>query len=125
MEEMNFTARYKIWIETKDGKGILGDGKWKLLKAVNEAGSLKHAFEKEGLSYRKTWNNIRKIEEGLGFKLIETNRGGIEKGSASLSPKAIAIMTAFEEFHENLDPIFNEALKQLNAKLNSILSSPL
>ncbi len=123
MEKQPLQTRYKIWIETLDGKGVLGDGKWKLLKAIQKSGSLKLAFEGEQLSYRKTWNNLRKIEAGLGFDLISTNRGGKEKGGASLTPEALAIMEAFEEFHREIDPIFQKSLQNLSLRLNQISKS--
>lgn len=124
MKELDILARYKIWFETRDGKGILGDGKWKLLRAVSEAGSLKQAFENENLSYRKTWNNLKKIERSLGFKLIQTNRGGATGGSALLSEKAHRLMEAFDDFHKELDPVFQEALQRLNTRLNEVLQLP-
>ena len=74
----NIRLNYKIWLETKDELGILGDGKWLLLKAISETGSLKLAMEKLNLSYRKTWNNLQQIEERLGFPILDTQRGGAE-----------------------------------------------
>ncbi len=32
----NINLNYKIWLETQDQLGILGDGKWVLLKAIEE-----------------------------------------------------------------------------------------
>ena len=76
----NIQLNYKFWFETTDNKGILGDGKWKLLKLIEQTGSLKLAIEQSGLTYRKTWNNLRKIEKLLGFPILETSRGGAEGG---------------------------------------------
>lgn len=101
---------YKIWLETEDGSGVLGDGKWVLLKTIAETGSLTAAVEKLGISYRKTWNNLKKIEKMLGFPLLETSRGGINKGMSSLTPKAVKIVNAFDEFHKTVDGQINKAL---------------
>jgi molybdate transport system regulatory protein len=81
----NIRLNYKIWLETKDELGILGDGKWQLLKAISETGSLKLAMEKLNLSYRKTWNNLQQIEERLGFPILNTQRGGTDGGGKNLS----------------------------------------
>lgn len=43
--------KHKFWIEDQDGVSILGDGKYKLLKTIQETGSFKHAVEKLDLSY--------------------------------------------------------------------------
>jgi len=122
-KEMNdLKLRYKIWIETPDHKGILGDGKWLLLKAINETGSLKEAMAKLDLSYRKTWNNLRRIEQMLGFPVVEKTRGGIKGGKTVLSPQGKTIVKAFDKFHKNYDAIITNALDEALANItNEIL----
>lgn len=51
--------RYKFWIETERGDGILGEGKWLLLKAIRDTGSLNAAVDKMGLAYRQTWDKLK------------------------------------------------------------------
>ena len=74
----NLKPEYKIWFSSLQGDGILGDGKWKILKQIDECGSLVGACEQLGITYRRTWNDLRKIEKMLGFQLLETVRGGVE-----------------------------------------------
>jgi molybdate transport repressor ModE-like protein len=108
-----FEIKYKIWLETADKKGILGNGKWKLLKAINETGSLKEAMIKLNLSYRKTWDNLRKIEQLLGFRVVEKTRGGITGGKTVLTPQGKIIVTAFDKFHRNHDAAITKALNDM------------
>ena len=113
----NLKFNYKIWLETTDGKNILGDGKWELLKAIQETGSLKSAIEKLGLTYRKTWDNIKKIESKLGFPLINPTRGGSDGGSTELTPEGEKIIEIFNQFHSEHDKLFKETCsKILNLK---------
>ena len=58
----NLRLNYKIWLESSDREGILGDKKCELLRAIEETGSLNDAMKKLNLTYRKTWDNLRKIE---------------------------------------------------------------
>lgn len=109
--------KYKIWLESDDGSGVLGDGKWILLKTIDETGSLTAAVEKLGISYRKTWNNIKKIEQMLGFPLLETSRGGTIKGMSVLTPEARKIVWAFDQFHQVVDPMINKALVDFSNNL--------
>lgn len=111
--EKNLTIKYKIWLETDDSDGILGDGKWKLLKAISESGTLTEAMKKSGLSFRKTWNNLNKIEEMLGFPIIQKQRGGIKGGKTTLTPQGQAIVNAFDKFHQKYDVILSQALKEM------------
>ena len=111
---------YKIWLETKDGMGILGDGKWMLLKAISETGSLKQAMEKLNLSYRKTWNNLQQIEERLGFSIIETHRGGIDGGGKTcLTNEGEKIVRAFDNFHNQFDEFMQKASLEFMINLES------
>lgn len=112
----NIKLRYKIWIEVDD-KGALGDGKWKLLKAIEETGSLKLAMEKLDLTYRKTWNNIQKMEELLGVSLIETSRGGADGGRSKLTQEAKKIIDIFQKFHEKYDVEINSEFEKLLKEL--------
>lgn len=108
----NLTIKYKIWIENNNNNGILGDGKWQLLKSIQELGSLEAAMNKHNLSYRKTWNNLKKIERALGFPIIQRYRGGKDGGHSSLSPQGYAIVKAFDEFHNKYDKLINEGLEE-------------
>lgn len=103
----------KIWIETADGQNIFGDGKYKLLKTIEKTGSLKLAIEELGLSYRKTWDKLKKIEETLGFKVVDTTRGGRDGGSSQITPEGKILVHAFEKFHQGLDEFFNDLSKQI------------
>ena len=108
---------YKIWFETEDHKGILGDGKWKLLKMIEQTGSLKEAIEQSGLSYRKTWNNLRKIEKLLGFPILDTSRGGPEGGSTYLTEEGKRIIRLFDEFHTEVYSLMLNAFEKFQEKL--------
>lgn len=111
------SLKYKFWIETETGEGILGEGKWQLLKAIRETGSLNAAVDKMGLAYRQTWDKLKKIEEQLGFKLIERSRGGAKGGSTVLTQKGERIVSFFDHLYEKteheMDHLFDEMMDEL------------
>ncbi len=109
----NLHFEYKIWLETSGKVGILGDKKCELLKAINETGSLNDAMKKLGLTYRKTWDNLKKIESELGFPLIKPTRGGAEGGSTVLTLEAKIIIAAFERFHKDYDNIVHQGFMNI------------
>ena len=37
--------RFKLWISTDEAQGVFGDGKWRLLAAIQREGSLKAASQ--------------------------------------------------------------------------------
>lgn len=109
----NLRLNYKIWLETSGNIGVLGDKKCELLKAIDETGSLNDAMKKLGLTYRKTWDNLRKIEQELGFPLIKPTRGGAEGGSTVLTVEARIIIAAFEKFHAQYDSIIQNGFETI------------
>ncbi|MBK9356520.1 MAG: LysR family transcriptional regulator [Bacteroidales bacterium] len=113
----NLRLQYKIWFTDETGAGLLGDGKWKILKAIDEAGSLTAACDKLGITYRRTWNDLKSIEKRLGFSLLEKNRGGIDGGSTSLTVEGQRLIRAFDLFHEKMDGIMQDHFKLLIKEL--------
>ncbi|MDX9941790.1 MAG: LysR family transcriptional regulator [Bacteroidales bacterium] len=111
---------YKIWIETDLHVSILGEGKWKLLTAIKETGSLKAAVESMGLSYRQTWTKLKEIEEKLGFPIIEKSRGGAEGGHTSLTPQGEKIVEFFDKVYSKFEPRVKDIFSKLVQDLNTI-----
>lgn len=111
---------YKIWFSDKDGKGIMGDGKWQILKAIDETGSLKAACDKLEITYRRTWNDLKQIEKSIGKPLLESTRGGADGGSMKLTPIGKKLIQAFDHFHADVDSLmqdhFGRMLHELNDK---------
>ena len=112
--------QYKIWMESPEGEGIMGDGKWLILKTIEQTGSLKAATEALGLTYRRTWGDLKKIEAQLGISLLDKSRGGAQGGASSLSPAGKQMVAAFDELHQNLDAVIKQAFIQFQERLAEI-----
>jgi len=108
----DISIKHKIWIETEDKSASLGDGRCNLLKTIAETGSLKAAMEIHGLTYRKTWDRLNKMEEMFGFQIIHRQRGGVDGGKTELTPQGQAIVSAFSHFHDKYDPIISQGLEE-------------
>ena len=99
---------YKIWMSDKDEKGILGDGKWQILKQIEKTGSIRAACLELGYTYRRTWGNLKKIEQFFGFSLLEKQRGGIDGGRTLLTPEGKKLVKAFDNFHASVDSVIQK-----------------
>jgi molybdate transport system regulatory protein len=120
-EFLTLKLNYKFWIETENDISVLGDGKWLLLKAIKETGSLKAAVAKLGYTYRQTWENLKNIEKKLGFALIEKHRGGEKGGETFLTPKGEKIVMFFEKLHLEIEPDIQKLFKKFTDELNTIV----
>ena len=51
-------VRSKVWLEV-DGQAFLGDGRYRMLVAIERYGSINAAARELGISYRKIWAQLQ------------------------------------------------------------------
>ncbi len=107
--------RGKLWIE-KDGKLALSDYRVRLLRLIDETGSLSDAAAAMQLSYRRAWGKLREIEQNLGVKLVETSVGGSGGGGSRLTAEGRRMVERYERFRiaaeQDLGRSFARAFEQ-------------
>jgi len=94
--------RFKLWLSAEDVEGVFGDGKWRLLKAIDSTGSLTAASNMLGISYRKAWGDLKKAERHLGLSLVQRHRGGNTGGTTSLTKEGKKWVTAYAKFRNDV-----------------------
>jgi molybdate transport repressor ModE-like protein len=109
---------YKIWMSDEQETGILGDGKWQMLKLIEEKGSMKAACDELGYTYRRTWGNLKKIEKFFGFPLLEKQRGGVDGGHTALTEEGKRLVRAFDAFHTTVDSHIQQGFEKFIQELN-------
>jgi molybdate transport system regulatory protein len=95
-------AQLNLWLE-QDGKVVLSYWRVRLLKAIEKCGSITAAAEVMGVAYRRAWEKLQEMEEGLGLQLVETEVGGVGGGGAKLTPEAHDLLKRFEIFAAGMD----------------------
>jgi len=90
--------RCKVWFNSSKAGGVFGDGKWSLLREIEQRRSIRAAAEALGMSYRKAWGDLKKAEECLGIKLVEKRRGGREGGKTNLTEYGRNLLSAYNRF---------------------------
>ncbi len=53
-----------------------------------------------GLAYSKAWEMINQLEQNLGYRIVERQRGGKGGGGTSLTPEGERFLLAYQEFEE-------------------------
>jgi molybdate transport system regulatory protein len=105
-------AKFKLWLNIKDVQGVFGDGKWRLLGAINKKGSLKQASEALGMSYRKAWGDLKKAQGALRVTLVEKQRGGVLGGKTTLTSQGKKWVKAYTRFRSDIEKAVAKAYKK-------------
>lgn len=105
-------AKFKLWLSTRDIEGVFGDGKWRLLKAIESTGSLAEASESLSISYRKAWGDLKKAQEALNEHLVDKHRGGIQGGKSALTEQGKKWLNAYTKFHNDIEKAIEKAYQK-------------
>jgi molybdate transport system regulatory protein len=105
-------AQFKLWLNTEDSRGVFGDGKWRLLKAIDKEGSLRAASQMLKISYRKAWGDLKKAEDALNVRLIEKRRGGNAGGRTGLTPEGKEWVKAYAKLRAEIERTAKAAHKK-------------
>ncbi len=89
-----------------------GPGVAELLRRVDERRSLRAAAQSMEMAYSKAWTIIKKAEEGLGFRLLETQTGGRRGGGAALTDEARRLLAAYERYCDRVNAFSAEAFAE-------------
>lgn len=100
---MQLFPKFKLWLSSAEAEGVFGDGKWRLLAAIERQGSLKAASQTLGISYRKAWGDLRKAEDCLGITFIEKHRGGSGGGESNLTAAGKKWLAAYSIFRAEIE----------------------
>ena len=88
----------RLYLFSDDEEGLFGDGRYRLLAAVREHGSIQEAARALGRGYRKAWGDIKRAEEGFGRKIVRKRRGGPGGGSTELTEFGCRLIEAWERY---------------------------
>lgn len=107
----------RLYLSDDRSEGMFGDGKWRLLRSVDEEGSIRKAAEKLGRGYRKAWGDIKRTENALGRKIVRKTRGGSTGGSTELTEFGRELLEGWQRYREavmkGMDGAFEQYLSGL------------
>lgn len=110
---MEYKIKSRIWIETND-KVLLGEGRVRLLKAIDETGSLSKAAKTLKISYKKAWSLIDSVNKSAKSPVTITSIGGKGGGGAKLTPYGKSLIIAFENINKNCWEFLDEQVSKIN-----------
>ncbi len=78
------------------------------LKMIDCTGSLRMACSSMYMSYTKGWQLLNRMEEELGYKLVERMVGGEKGGGSELTAEGRQLLAQYHHFMEELTQVANE-----------------
>ena len=102
-------ATTKITIVDDNGDKFFGEGPCRLMRAIEETGSLRGAAMSMGMAYTKALKLIENAERALGFPLTTRVTGGRSGGGSRITPEGKEWLIRYEQYRD--------ACKAANAKL--------
>lgn len=102
-----YRIKSRIWIETEEGI-LLGNGRVKLLKAIEETGSLSKAAKRIGMSYKKAWNLIDSVNKHADKEVVNKAIGGKDGGGTRLTEYGKELITQFEKMNADTIEFLNK-----------------
>lgn len=97
---MEYKIKSRIWIEIDD-EIFLGEGRVKLLKAIQRTGSLSKAAKTINLSYNKAWKLIDSVNKVSKEPLVQKSTGGSGGGGTTLTPYGKEMVHLFDTINQN------------------------
>jgi molybdate transport system regulatory protein len=102
---------YKIWLENERGRAF-GEGPYRLLRGIQETGSLRKAAFAMGLAYKKARFLITGCERSLGFALTRRKIGGVTGGGSEVTAEAVELMRKHEKLRAEAERTLVEAYEK-------------
>ena len=101
-----FEIRSKIWIERRgDGNVVLSEWRVDLLEAIDTHGSLSRAAEALDIPYRTAWERVKATEGEVGFRLLDSESGGLDGGGSRLTPQARDLCRRFRRVSNGIQEV--------------------
>jgi molybdate transport system regulatory protein len=94
-------AQVKVWFE-EDGRPVFGEGRYRLLRTIEQEGSISKAAKKLNISFKNAWAHLGRAEQNLGIKLLERTRGGTGGGHTLLTDRAKELISIYERLNNDV-----------------------
>lgn len=90
----------KIIFLDENGEKVFGEGPFRLLKGIEETGSMRSAAAAMGMAYTKALKILKNAEKALGFPLTDRAVGGASGGGSQLTPEGKEWMMRYEAYRD-------------------------
>lgn len=90
----------KVYLLDEEGARFFGEGPCRLLRLLEQTGSLRSAAMEMDMAYTKALKILRRAEETLGYPLTLRNAGGKHGGGSVLTEEAKVLLERYERYRD-------------------------
>lgn len=90
----------RVYLYDDNGNKFFGEGPYRLLRGVEDTGSLRASAMAMGMAYTKALRLLRTAEEALGYSLTQRAAGGHAGGGSHLTPQGKAFLDTYARFRD-------------------------
>jgi molybdate transport system regulatory protein len=95
----DFRVNGSLWLEG-NGTRFFGPGPVELLQHIEATGSINQAAKKMGMSYKKAWEMVSRLNDIVGSPMVITATGGEKGGGSSISEEAKQLIDYYLSLRE-------------------------
>ncbi len=99
LKQGSFRVNGSLWVEG-DGQRFFGPGPVELLELIEATGSISKAAKGMGMSYKKAWEIVNRINGLTAAPFVMTSVGGEDGGGSTISAEAKAMIAWYRELRE-------------------------
>ena len=107
----NYQIKSRFWIEGKDGT-FLGEGRVRLLQAIETSGSISAAAKSLDMSYRKAWKMVDIMNAQAKEPLVVRQTGGKSGGGTLVTPQGTKAVNSYIAFKAKCNNFINETFQE-------------
>jgi len=116
-----YELKLRMWLE-RDGRFIMSEGRARLLRRIEQLGSLSKAAKDMGMSYRHAWGVIKRISESSGGEVVESVRGGRIGGKTRLTPFGQRLLQEYDSKVASLLDQFEKSWRKPSVTADGIVT---
>lgn len=116
---MKVVTRITFW--DQNGEKFFGEGPARLLKGIEEYGSLRSAAISMDMAYTKALKLMKKAEATLGFPLTTRTSGGKDGGGSILTPEGKAWLDRYEAYVQACEEANQQMFRQFFPKVGCVI----
>jgi molybdate transport system regulatory protein len=104
--------RVRCWVDI-GGVKHFGPGPAELLERIEETGSISKAAKEMGMSYKKAWDIIERMNARGQSPYVVTSKGGTEGGGTVLTPTGKKVLKSFNKLNNKIKAVVKKETELL------------